>query len=178
MGDYKGFSEITKDALYFTNDFLKTALTEQNMAALLAVMASSPAYSDANQALMSLLKKSQYKLYAFSNGEKHKVTSTLENAALLNKLMDVISVEPVASFKPNPVVYQHFCDSVGMLAQDCLLVSSNPFDVIGAKSFGMQAVWIKRHSSAVFDYWGIKPDYELSSLLGLEALLDSLFVIH
>ena len=47
------------------------------------------------------------------------------------------------------------------------MVSSNPFDVIGAISSGMRAVWVKRSPDAVFDPWGIEPTLTVDSLLDL-----------
>jgi 2-haloacid dehalogenase len=38
------------------------------------------------------------------------------------------------------------------------VVSSNPFEVIGAKSAGLKAAWIKRKADSVFDPWEIYPD--------------------
>ena len=37
---------------------------------------------------------------------------------------------------------------------DTWLVSSNPFDVIGAISAGMCAAWVKPTPDALFDSWG------------------------
>lgn len=171
MGAYKDFSEITRDALLFSNNILNEKLTEENIHSLLSIMSNAPTYDDVEHALMQLRQKA-CPLYAFSNGSKEKVTAILNNANLLEKLTNVISVDAVQSFKPDPNVYQHCCDSIGAPANECLLVSSNPFDIIGAKSFGMQTAWIKRTAASVFDVWEIEPDYQLSSLLELQYLFD------
>ena len=44
------------------------------------------------------------------------------------------------------------------------LISSNPFDVIGAVSAGMHAAWVKRTEAAVFDPWGIEPTITVANL--------------
>ncbi|SIO31858.1 HAD-IA family hydrolase [Halodesulfovibrio marinisediminis] len=44
------------------------------------------------------------------------------------------------------------------------LISSNPFDVIGAKVAGLQAAWIRRSASSVFDPWGIEPTITVENL--------------
>lgn len=51
------------------------------------------------------------------------------------------------------------------------LISSNPFDVIGAKVAGLQAVWIRRSASSIFDPWGIEPTITVSNLTELYDVL-------
>ena len=49
----------------------------------------------------------------------------------------------------------------------CWMVSSNPWDVIGAKAAGMKAAWIQRDATKIFDPWDIKPDIVVTDLLEL-----------
>ena len=51
------------------------------------------------------------------------------------------------------------------------LVSSNPFDVIGAMSAGMRAAWVRRSPQAVFDPWGIAPSVTVAELTTLAAAI-------
>jgi 2-haloalkanoic acid dehalogenase type II len=51
------------------------------------------------------------------------------------------------------------------------LISSNPFDVIGAKVAGLQAVWIRRSASSVFDPWGVEPTITVANLTELYDVL-------
>ena len=50
------------------------------------------------------------------------------------------------------------------LGNDAWLISSNPFDVIGAISSGMRAAWVQRSPDALFDPWGIEPALTVHSL--------------
>ena len=79
----------------------------------------------------------------------------------------VVSTDEMKSYKPNPGVYSHFLRRAGALGVDAWLVSSNPFDVIGAVSAGMRAAWVRRSPEAVFDPWGIEPTITVNSLLNL-----------
>ena len=47
------------------------------------------------------------------------------------------------------------------------LVSSNAWDVVGAKAAGLRAVWVRRQATAVFDPWEVEPDVVVSSLAEL-----------
>lgn len=53
-----------------------------------------------------------------------------------------------------------------------LLVSSNPFDIIGASAAGLHTVWCKRLPSALFDPWGTPPDHQIIGLDALAGLLS------
>jgi 2-haloacid dehalogenase len=53
------------------------------------------------------------------------------------------------------------------------LISSNPFDVIGAINVGMQAAWVKRTPDALFDPWGIQPTVTVSGLTELPAAFSA-----
>ena len=47
------------------------------------------------------------------------------------------------------------------------MISSNPFDVIGAISAGMRAAWVRRSQQALFDPWGIEPSLTIEDLAEL-----------
>lgn len=55
--------------------------------------------------------------------------------------------------------------------QTVWLISSNPFDVIGAKVIGLQSVWIRRSPDVIFDPWGIEPTLTVANLLELYDVL-------
>ena len=74
----------------------------------------------------------RHKLYAFSNGKYEDVEALLNAADLMKFFTRVVSVDDVRSFKPDPSVYLHFLSESESTASVAWLVSSNPFDVIGA----------------------------------------------
>lgn len=64
---------------------------------------------------------------------------------------DIVVVDEVKVFKPNPATYYHLAEKVGKGKgqgeggmKDLWLVSGNPFDVVGARGVGMNAVWVDR----------------------------------
>ena len=71
------------------------------------------------------------------------------------------------SFKPNPGVYGYFLRKADTYGGNAWLVSSNSFDVIGAISSGMRAVWVQRSPGALLDPWGIEPTITVNSLSNL-----------
>ena len=59
-------------------------------------------------------------------------------------------------------------DSLGVTRDEVGFVTSNYFDVAGAKAFGFKVFWINR-GGAVPDELDLLPDVELDSLAGLPA---------
>lgn len=61
----------------------------------------------------------------------------------------IVTVEEVRCFKPDPRVYWHLAERVARERSEegmggMWLVSGNPFDVVGARAVGMRAVWVDR----------------------------------
>ncbi len=170
MRCYRDFSVCTREALANTDARFRTGLSASTMEALADAYLELPAYPETVEAVASL-RTAGHRVYAFSNGRPGDLQRLLEFAGLLDLLDGVVSVDPVASFKPDPAVYAHFLDSAGCAAATTWLVSGNSFDVIGARSAGWRAVWVRRDPAAVFDPWGIEPNAVVSSLRTLAEVL-------
>ena len=100
---------------------------------------------------------------------------TLLVAADIRGLFDgVVSVDDRKTFKPNPDVYEHLLDTTASSPGNAWLISSNPFDVIGAISYGLRAAWVKRSKHSIFDPWGIEPTLTITSLRELATGISSL----
>ncbi|KAA1189993.1 haloacid dehalogenase type II [Pseudohalioglobus sediminis] len=163
MQNYQPFSICTRDALDYACAFLVVDLTGEQKSGLLRCYASLPAFEDAAGALETL-KGNGHRLYAFSNGTADAVHTVLVAAGLRDYFHGVVSVDDLKSFKPNPAVYSHFLRESAAQGSSAWLISSNPFDVIGAVSAGMHAAWVKRTEAAVFDPWGIDPTITVANL--------------
>lgn len=166
MQNYANFAVCTGDALDFTCAHFKTPLSREQKEELLNAYRVLPAFEDVKDGL-ARFKAAGFRLYAFSNGSASAIDLLLASAGIRDLFLDLVSVDEVKSFKPNPGVYCHFLRRAGACGSDAWLVSSNPFDVIGAISAGMKAAWVKRSSEAIFDPWGIEPTLTVSSLSGL-----------
>jgi 2-haloacid dehalogenase len=166
MQNYADFSVCTRDALDYACGHHGLAMGQQDKERLLAAYRTLPAFTDAAPGLENL-KGEPYRLFAFSNGSAAAVGQLLRHAGLAEYFEEVISVDEIKSFKPNPAVYCLFLRRAGAAGSESWLISSNPFDVIGAISAGMRAAWVKRDPKAIFDPWDIRPTRTLNSLLEL-----------
>ncbi len=163
MQNYENFEVCTSNALDYTSSFFKIPLSRQAKEELLNAYKILPAFGDVKEGLIRA-KESGFRMFAFSNGTADAVEMLLMTAGIRNLFLGVVSVDEIKSFKPNPAVYSHFLRKSGAVGADAWLVSSNPFDVIGAISSGMRAAWVQRSPEALFDPWGIEPTITVSSL--------------
>jgi len=99
------------------------------------------------------------------------VRELLEHAGIMGLLQGVVSVDDLQTFKPDPRVYGYLARRTQKTKSDTWVVSSNPFDVLGAKSAGLRAIWVKRRSDMQFDPWGIEPDLIVKDLRQLAEAL-------
>ena len=130
-----------------------------------------PAFPDVKEGL-ERLKESNCRMCAFSNGKAENVKRVLRNAGIDHYFVDVVSVDDVKSYKPDPEVYYHFLRKTESVASKSWLISSNPFDVIGAVSCGMSSVWLKRTPKAIFDPWEFNPTAIAESFVDLDTILN------
>lgn len=162
MKRYENFSICTKDALNYTCEALKVVLTNEQKKKLLESYKTLPAFNDVEKGLSQL--QQHYQLVAFSNGEKESVETLLNNANIRKYFDNIVTADEIQTFKPDPTIYKYLLDRADSTANQTWLISSNPFDVIGAKSVGMSAAWVKRNNSVVYDPWGIEPNIVVQRL--------------
>lgn len=166
MQQYKDFSICTQDAFEYTCSLYKVKLEKKDKESIINSYKVLPAYDDVRDGLEKA-RTAGFKLYAFSNGSAKAVEDLLNNAGIKDYFLDVVSVDEVKSFKPDPAVYRHLLTRAGASADYAWLVSSNPFDIIGASACGMYTAWVQRSPDIVFDPWGVEPTIKISSLIGL-----------
>jgi len=166
MQNYETFAVCTRNALDYTCAYYKTALAEEQKDELLSSYQALPAFDDVAKGL-AVLKSADFRMYAFSNGSADAVDTLLTAAGIRDLFLGIVSVDDLKSFKPNPAVYCHFLRKSGSSGSNAWMISSNPFDVIGAISAGMKSVWLRRSQDAIFDPWGIEPTLTVSSMLDL-----------
>ena len=170
MRTYETFGVCTSQALDYTSAYLDVGLTTDQKAELLAEYRGLPAFDDVKESLVGL-KADGHSLYAFSNGTADAVETLLVAAGIRNLFDGVVSVDDQQTFKPNPDVYEHLLNTTASSASDTWLISSNPFDVIGAVSYGLSSAWVRRSNNSIFDPWGIDPTLTITSLRELQSLL-------
>ncbi|MEH6648647.1 MAG: haloacid dehalogenase type II [Motiliproteus sp.] len=166
MDQYQDFGVCTHQALLFCLQQFGIELSESDQQQLMAEFSNLAAFDDVVSGLVAL-KAQGHTLAAFSNGPEAAVRTLLDRSGILPQLDDVISVDDIRTFKPSPKVYQYLMARTHSSVDDCWMISSNPWDVIGAKCAGLKAAWIQRDPANVFDPWDVKPDLVVKDLIEL-----------
>ncbi|WP_018878146.1 haloacid dehalogenase type II [Thioalkalivibrio sp. ALE28] len=170
MGAYADFDTCTEQALRYCCEALGIALEAEQEAELLRCYRELPAFADAGSALDEL-RAEGHRLFAFSNGTTETVSGLLRNAGLEDRFEDLVSVDEIGCFKPDPRVYRHFLQRANASPTDAWLISGNPFDVIGAQAASIRTVWLDRARQGLFDPWGGEPTATIGGLDELSGAL-------
>ncbi len=171
MGAYDTFDVCTRQALDYTAMQYGCDLSQSDRQRLMASYLVLPVFGDVVDSLEQL-QQAGHRLFAFSNGTRQAVTSLLDHAGITHCFIDIISVDEKKTFKPDPLCYQHLLSRTAADAASSWLISSNPFDVIGARGAGLSAAWVQRSRQAIFDPWGIEPTVTITTLAELGGQLD------
>ena len=170
MQCYASFAVCTADAFDHTAARFAIAFSSARRGELLAAFKRLPAFAEAMPALQRL-RAAGHRLFAFSNGTAADVSAVLGFAGLHPLLQGIISVDELRTFRPAPAVYAHLRRATGAWSTPCWVVSSHPWDIIGARAAGLDAAWVRRSPTHVYDPWGIEPTLTITSLAALAARL-------
>jgi len=170
MGRYEDFWQVTESALVFACRSLNLACPPATRQKLMDAYLHLNPFPEVRQALQSL---SRYKLAILSNGSPRMLAAVVESTGLKAVFADVISVDEVKIFKPSPRVYELAPRHLKVPLDAIGFISSNFWDIAGARSFGLWTCWINR-SKAPEEELGLRPDAIIGSLAELEGALRSL----
>ncbi len=170
MREYEDFDSCTRQALVFAARALEVELSEEDQEKLIEEYQNLRPFPDVVPGI-GAMREEGHTLVAFSNGVEATARTLLERAGVLPHLEGLISVDDLRTFKPDPQVYLYLAGRLRRTPKETWVVSSNPFDVIGAKAAGLKAAWIPRSPDAQFDPWDIEPDLIVPDLEALAARL-------
>lgn len=167
MERYESMWSLTRASLVYAMKRLQLAPDEAVIDALMQAYLNLQPYPEVVEALRAA--RGHHRAI-FSNGNPEMLRPLVHNGGLAPVLDDIISVEPVRVFKPSQRAYRYAEQQLGVPAEQVLFVSSNGFDVAGAKTFGFQVAWIQRGSGQLEEL-GVTPDHTVGSLSEVVELL-------
>jgi 2-haloacid dehalogenase len=189
MRCYQDFWSITRAALEFALTSAGIVPTAALCDPLMDGYLHLDLYPEAQQALESLRG---HKLAILSNGSPRMLEALVSSSGIAGRLTQVISVDQVKLYKPEPACYALVEPALQVAKQEVLFVSSNGFDVAGAKRYGFQVAWIERGGdvpppadshvgpSAFYrlvrgraEQLGYQPDFHLRRLTDLAAVVGA-----
>jgi 2-haloacid dehalogenase len=194
MGRYEDFRTVTRDSLDYTVGTLGLTADEALLDRIVDAYNTLALYPEAAEALGAL---KAYRLAILSNGSPGMLDLLVRHSGLDRYLEAVISVDAAKAYKPDPRAYALVEQHLGCEPAEVLFVSSNGFDVAGARCFGFKVARIERVTPVGLrqelrnggpigpvtmfralrmqgEALGYAPDAVVSSLLALPKLVESL----
>jgi 2-haloacid dehalogenase len=144
LQDFKSFEFVTRASLEYSLRAAGIEPTERTTQPLFEKYLDLDPYPEAKEALGSLRGAAGRKLAILSNGSTSMLSALIKNSGLDPFLDATISVDRARKFKPHPDCYALVEQTLGVAKSEVVFVSSNAFDVAGAKRFGFKVVWIRR----------------------------------
>ena len=171
MGRHRDFWQLTEDGLVYAGKALGLELTADARARLLEAYLHLAAFPDVKPGLEALRARGR-RLAILSNGEPKMLTAAAQSAGILPLLDRIISVEEVGVFKPSPRVYGLATARLGVRSAELGFVSSNSWDVAGAASAGLRALWIQRSAAEPPEELGFGAEHVVHAITDLPPLMD------
>ncbi|WP_214747224.1 MULTISPECIES: haloacid dehalogenase type II [unclassified Exiguobacterium] len=162
-GQYVPFSQVTQDALRYTLLELKLHVTEEQITTLMETYLTLDVYPEVSSVLETMADK---RLVVFSNGSHDMLDPLIEQSGLADRFEHLVSVDDIKQYKPAPASYMHALNTLGLKREEILFMSSNGWDITGAKSFGFKTAWINRNGLPVEEL-NLDPDRIYDDLTGI-----------
>jgi 2-haloacid dehalogenase len=161
MNAYVPFSKVTLQALQFACEQLGLPLTEKARVDLLQAYYQLSAFEDVPKEMVRLSQS--YQLAVLSNADENMLQAALKNSDLASLFTKVLSVNALQRYKPDPWVYNLAVSQLGLQPPEIAFVSSNTWDVSGARAYGLFVCWLQR-GGKVMDQLGQQPDMLIKNL--------------
>lgn len=168
MGRFLPFSEVTKRALSAASRRLQVGLRPEEVERLVGAWNELRLFPGALPALEAL--KGRYTLAVLSNGDAALLHALLEGSSTSHLFSHVLSAEEAGTYKPSPEAYELAVSRLDLPPREIGMVSSHAFDIMGAKSVGLTALWINRAGEAM-EPLDLDPDLEARDFGELVELL-------
>ncbi len=165
---HSGYQTVARRALKYTLGLNRIEASDDEVDRLMTAWRQLSPFPEVLAALDRL--KERFQLVALSNGEPEFLQHLTENRIKFD-FHRVISVQVVGAFKPHPGVYRRAATMLGLEVGQCLMVSANSFDVMGARACGMRGAFVNRYELPYEDT-PYQPDVTVSNFTELaDALL-------
>lgn len=160
--------ELASRATMALTKALKIDLKPADAGGVLPLLGELDVYPD----IMPGLKKMRelgYKLVPHT-----QLSSQVLKKALLDRFKwdGYFTSETFGVYKPHRSVYLKAIDAMGLDRSEVIYVTSNQFDVFGAKGAGLRTAWVGRWNESLEPY-GYTPDWHVKDFVELAKVLET-----
>jgi 2-haloacid dehalogenase len=148
---HEDFWLCTRDALEFV--FARHGIADKALERdLMEAYRTLPAYPEV-PAMLAAIRAQGITTAILSNGTPGMLAAAVEAAGLAKQVDEILSVEEVGIFKPDPRVYRLATRQFGCAPDELVFVSGNAWDAQAAHAFNMRVVRVNR--SGAPDEYGL-----------------------
>jgi 2-haloacid dehalogenase len=167
MMGHSGYLSVARKACVYTLRLNEIETTSGEVNTLMEAWQQLSPFPEVVEALERL--KTRFQLVALSNGEPDFLEHLASNR-IGWEFDDILSVQVVGAFKPHPGVYRKAAEILGLEVGQCLMVSANSFDVMGARMCGFRGAFVNRYNLPYEDTSYV-PDVTVSDFTELADVL-------
>ena len=142
MLGHGGYLETVRRAYVYVLARNKIEMSRGEVKAFLACWWELKPFPEVRAGLEKL--RARYQLVGLSNGDPDFLDHLAKNQIQWD-FDDVISATTMGAFKPHPAVYRRAAQILGLEVGECMMVSANSFDVVGARTCGFRGAYINRY---------------------------------
>ena len=142
MLGHSGYLETARRAFVYTLGLNHIEATQTEVEDFMQAWQELSPFAEVGGALKRL--KTRFDLVVLSNGDPPFLDHLVKNRIHWD-FDEIISVTPIGAFKPHPAVYRRAAGILGLEVGQCLMVSANSFDVMGARACGLRAAFVNRY---------------------------------
>lgn len=170
-GTYHSFGEIGAAALMMVAEMQGIEITlDEARAAVIPPLRSLPPHPDVVEGLTALRNAGRFRLVTLSNSSDAEADAKLRKADLIEMFDRCYTVESLEKFKPHTEVYCQVLDDLRVKPEEVLMVAAHAWDLMGAKSIGLQTAFIARPGKMLYPN-AARPDYVVNTLPELASIL-------
>ena len=166
---HPGYLDAARRALIYVLRQTDIPFTEQEIPNLMEAWRKLWPFHDVIDGLNRL--RTRFRLVVLSNGNSWFLEHLAKNCIKFD-FDQVISVETVGVFKPHPATYRMAKNLLKAEPQEIMMVSSNSFDVMGARCCGFRGAWVDRYKLP-FEETPFRPDIQVRDFIELADRLYS-----
>lgn len=164
---HDGYLNSARRALLYVLRASRLPFDDADVARIMEGWQELNPFPDAVPGLERLRRR--FKLVVLSNGEREFLAHLVQNRIRFD-FDGVVSVQDVGVFKPNPRVYRYAARVLHAEPCELLMVSSNSFDVVGARVSGYRGAYVNRYDLP-YDETPYRHDLEAGDFLDMAAQL-------
>ncbi|KAK6357321.1 hypothetical protein TWF718_001635 [Orbilia javanica] len=166
MGTFEPFDTITRKSLLHALSESSIPHNEAQITQILTSYASLSPFPDVPPCLEAMTSTKHLQPIIFTNGTSKMAKDAVVNTKELHAFGKIrekdayLSADEIEKYKPHPMIYQYLAAKVGKSIgvadkhggiDEVVLVSANPFDIVGGQAVGMTGVWVDRAGNGWHD---------------------------